>query len=96
MEDLFKTLGDITNPNQNVKTAGQQNGEQKVPYIDGDQWSAITKREYFAGLAMQGILSNESFYERMSNEGGENKMVDKVSVASVKMADALLEALSKH
>jgi hypothetical protein len=57
--------------------------------------SGLTKREYFAGLAMQGILSNESFYERMSNEGGENKMVDKVSIASVKMADALLEALSK-
>jgi len=77
------------------KTKGQLNGETKVPYVDGDAYSAITKREYFAGLAMQGILSNESFYERMHDEGGDNRMIDKVSVASVKMADALLEALSK-
>lgn len=57
--------------------------------------NGLTKREYFAGLAMQGILSHESFYERMFNEVGEDKMVDKVSIASVNMADALLAALSE-
>jgi hypothetical protein len=86
MEDLFKTLGDITNPNQNVKTAGQQNGGQKVPYVDGDPWSAITKREYFAVLAMQGMLSNPSTY-------GDREIM---MIEAVKNADALLEALSKH
>jgi hypothetical protein len=55
----------------------------------------LTKREYFAGLAMQGILAHESFYERMSNEPGENTMADVLATASVKMADKLLAELEK-
>ena len=56
----------------------------------------LTKREYFAALAMQGVLSHESFFERMCSEGGDNRMINKVSVAAVNMADALLQELSKE
>jgi hypothetical protein len=55
----------------------------------------LTKREYFAGLALQGILAHESFYERMCNESGKNTMVDILATASVKMADKLLAELYK-
>ena len=48
--------------------------------------SGITKREYFAGLAMQGLLSNI----------GTNKWADdKICKESIMYADMLLEALSK-
>jgi alcohol dehydrogenase YqhD (iron-dependent ADH family) len=55
----------------------------------------LTKREYFAGLAMQGILAHESFYDRMCNETGENTIADRLATASVKMADKLLAELDK-
>ncbi len=47
----------------------------------------LTKREYFAGLAMQGILSD--FHN--IRESTERSLAD----ASVKSADALLERLEK-
>ena len=45
----------------------------------------LTKREYFAGLAMQGLLSGRTEHE--------NPMID-VKLA-VEMADELLKALEK-
>jgi hypothetical protein len=55
----------------------------------------LTKREYFAGLAMQGILAHESFFDRICHESGENTMADVLVTASVKMADKLLAELEK-
>jgi alcohol dehydrogenase YqhD (iron-dependent ADH family) len=55
----------------------------------------LTKREYFAGLAMQGILAHESFFDRICHEPGENTMADVLATASVKMADKLLAELGK-
>jgi hypothetical protein len=46
----------------------------------------LTKREYFAGLALQGLLSAE----RMQAEEGSY-----VALKAVKLADALLWALEK-
>ena len=46
----------------------------------------LTKREYFAGLAMQGILSKH----------GIGQYYDKVAEEAVKYADALLEELDKQ
>ena len=46
--------------------------------------STISKREYFAGLAMQGVLAN-----------GLRKTSDVFARYAVKCADALLEELSK-
>jgi hypothetical protein len=80
---------------ENLTTQEQkaiENGGQKVPYVEGDAWSGLTKREYFAGLAMQGILAHEAFYQRMANEGND-VMIKEISKASVKMADELLKQL---
>ena len=95
MEDVFKTLGDITNPNQNVKKVGQQNGEQKVPYIDGDPWSGITKREYMATQAMNSLASNEEWAKTMKIADDWDDYIKRLTEGAVEMADALLEALSK-
>jgi hypothetical protein len=53
----------------------------------------LTKREYFAGLAMQGMLSNPN---TGTVENG-SRMVDPIGVAkgSLIFADALLNELSK-
>lgn len=42
------------------KEIAKNNGLQKVPCVDGDPRSGITKREYFAGLAMQGLLAGNA------------------------------------
>ena len=48
-------------------------------------WTGLTKREYFAGLAMQGLLNSRiTCYD------------SKVVNFTVKYADALLEELSKE
>jgi len=44
----------------------------------------LTKREYFAALAMQGMLANS----------GREASDEAFAIASVNLADALLEALS--
>ena len=48
-------------------------------------FSGLTKREYYAGLAMQGLLSNDGRGFTPNNLAGR----------SVKMADALIVALNK-
>lgn len=69
------------------KTAAQMNGERHVNFVEGDNWSGISKREYFAGLAMQGIMSYASVYQK-----GES-VHDRYAKMSVEMADALLKEL---
>lgn len=51
------------------------------------QEKGLSKREYFAAMAMQGILSNED----NSYETAEDK-----AETAVKSADALIEALNKE
>ena len=51
------------------------------------QFHGLSKREYFAGLAMQGLV-----VERFVNDAMDRS---KVAKFSVKMADALLEELAK-
>ncbi len=54
--------------------------------------TGINKREYFAGLAMQGLCANATVYEQ---NRGVNKDVIILNIAqlSVKYADELLKAL---
>lgn len=58
--------------------------------------SGITKREYFAGLAMNGILAKEAHGERIFNENeGNHSQRTIIAKASVRMADELLAELEK-
>jgi predicted oxidoreductase (fatty acid repression mutant protein) len=47
----------------------------------------LTKREYFAGLAMQGICANVQHWSRNT---------DDIMRASIRMADELLKELKKQ
>ena len=71
-----------------MKTEGQKNGEQKVPYVEGDAWSGITKREYFAAKIMQGLVNNN-----FSPTGFQNGDENELAKLAVKCSDALLSAL---
>lgn len=51
--------------------------------------SGLTKREYFAAMAMQGILSNSKDWT------DSDRCLNWVSESSVKYADSLIEALNK-
>lgn len=63
----------------------------------GDFWTSadhgytgLTKREHFAALAMQSILTNAG------RNGFEFTQIDKIACAAVDIADAQLEALELH
>lgn len=60
---------------------------------DGYQQDGLTKREYFTGLAMQGLLSNP---EWMKEYKGEKYLMqsDIVAEVAIKTADTILAKLS--
>ena len=64
------------------------NSEGMPSYFHDEPNFGLTKREYFAGLAMQGLLANPTGYNIVSWK-------EKVSVDSVAMADALLKAVDE-
>lgn len=86
-----------------MKTALQRNiqamknGEKPINptellvYGDGaynsEKFSGLTKREYFAAMAMQGLLSNQGF-----TEDWEKDFQDGIKLAVIS-ADALLKTL---
>ncbi len=56
---------------------------------NGDQQIGLSKREYFAGLAMQGLLASPNF--RYNGSGAS--ITIQVAVSSIKYADELLKQL---
>lgn len=52
--------------------------------------SGLTKREYFAAMALQGLLANDWAEYRSKDEG-----CGMISAAAVNYADALIEQLNK-
>ncbi len=57
--------------------------------IQHDVYIGLTKREYFAGLAMQGLLANPTGYS-------DREWQSHVIKDSVAMADKLLKALEEQ
>ena len=55
------------------------------------QYSGLTKREYFAGLAMQGLLANS--YGGMTSGGSRTFSPNEISKLAVLHADELLKQL---
>lgn len=70
-------------------TAGELLGEQKVSHVEGDPYSGITKREYFAAKALQGMLANP---EIMKDARNFPIMTDCI----LSIVDELLTQLSKQ
>lgn len=66
----------------------------------------LSKREYFAAMAMQGILSKEAFGHRLAHEQSNNGplphtfsangLCHQLATASIKMADELLTQLEQQ
>ena len=68
-----------------------ENGNNLIHSFNNDEYSegnfvGLTKREYFAGLAMQGICASNGWEQSM----------DGIVKASVEMADKLLKELEKQ
>ena len=65
-----------------------KNGEQPINPVHEDckvyLGNGLTKREYFAGLAMQGLLANSYFSEEDEEE---------IAALSIAQADELLKQL---
>lgn len=72
----------ITNANDSI-----HNSEQGVQ--DG-----LTKREYFAAMAMQGFASNPEWAKTITSDDWD-EYKKRLSEASADIADALIEALNK-
>ena len=73
-----------------------KNSEQPaMPFIEAidglnNHRMGLTKREYFAGLAMQGLLANSGYWKTLEN-GGD----DYLTQCAVELADSLLKQLEK-
>ena len=66
-----------TKPNKSINTIEYNNN-----YIS----TGLTKREYFAAMAMQGALANKFAHERT---------IEMITESAVKLANALIEELNK-
>jgi hypothetical protein len=57
-------------------------------------FAGLTKREHFAGLAMQGLLANQTVRDILSGNNGM-QVPDLIAEYSLQYADALIEELNK-
>ena len=65
-------------------------------YVNGNDYAfasadsnGLTKREYFAAMAMQGVISNSNINGDLFGEG-------EVAVSALALADALIAELNKE
>ena len=72
-----------------------KNSERPInPILDFKSvFRGLTKREYFAGLAMQALISNSSIVPRIQPDNGKDLQL--LSTASVSIADELLKQLGE-
>ena len=66
-----------TKPNESIN---------RILYMDNYTSEGLTKREYFAAMAMQGIIANKD---------GLDIKIERIVESAVDTADALIEELNK-
>jgi hypothetical protein len=76
-----------------------ENGKKLIHSFNSTDYSqghfeGLTKREYFAGLAMQGILANETVRSILSGNNGM-QVPNLIAEYSLQYADELLKQLDK-
>lgn len=76
-------------------------GRKEFSYKTVEQLSSgLTKREYFAGLVMQGVFSMEKNMDMVVKEAQITGSIDKAVLGQVQIAviiaDALIKELSKN
>ena len=79
------------NPSTSIKISDTEFFEYNLPNKER-QYSGLTKREHYAGLAMQGLIS--SFTEKASYGGWRTEMEATVKCA-IDYADELLKQLEE-
>lgn len=82
-------MGNKTNGDDPVGIIGSDSGHI------GASGLGLTKREYFAAMAMQGILASD-WGKKRDGEGKSDIMLDQVRMAAVKCADAIINELNKE
>ena len=76
------------NPSTSIKISDTEFFEYNLPNKER-QYSGLTKREYFAGLAMQGLLALPD----KGTYGSFDEAIERICEVSVKFADELLKQL---
>lgn len=64
-------------------------------FMQGDDGIGLTKREYFAGLSMQGLLSNSEFIKAGSFDFISKGTEKRISQIATSISDALIAELEK-
>lgn len=91
----------ITNGNDPIHEVKNANGTTMAGNFDTNEWRnatnpflGLTKREYFAAMAMQGLFANPEYVKVLRNisEPGRHQSIAETSVAA---ADALITSLNK-
>ena len=78
------------NPSTSIKISDTEFFEYNLPNQER-QYSGLTKREHYAGLAMQGLLANS--YGGMTSGGSRTFSPNEISKLAVLHADELLKQL---
>lgn len=90
----------MTNSEQPIYPVPYQNDDRSIQH---DVYTGLTKREYFAGLALQGMLANiVATYGQPPNIKDDsiiseikrrNEFINEVALVAVRYSDSLLEQL---
>jgi len=62
---------------------------------DDGQWHGLTKREYFAAMAMQGLCANPILKDVINKVKSAKEFDSYTANTAVSLADALINALNK-
>ena len=76
------------NPSTSIKISDTEFFEYNLPNKER-QYSGLTKREHYAGLAMQGLLALPD----KGTYGSFDEAIERICEVSVKFADELLKQL---
>jgi len=82
----------MKNSDQPINPVPHQNDDGSIQH---DVYTGLTKREYFAAKAMQGLLSNPQIKRPHPENGDMEKQYTEFSNIAVEYADALLAELEK-
>lgn len=84
-------MSDKTKPEDYAFSSAVKEANENAFFMCG----GLTKREYFAALAMQGLCSNYDLFKKavQLTDGKEEIIICK---SAVEYADALIEALNKE
>ena len=62
---------------------------------DDGQWHGLTKREYFAAMAMQGLCANQIIKEVINKAKSQKDFDSYLTNTAVSIADSLIDSLNQ-